>query len=64
MTEECWTITNEIIGQIKETLIEMQHETLSGVFLGCPMCGEGVAKKVADVSSYWDKLITLVRSAE
>ena len=51
------------IEQIKEVLIEMQHKTLAGLYLGCPLCGEGVGRKVEDVVVYWDKLMDIVQSS-
>lgn len=49
--------------QIKEVLVEMQHETLAGVFMGCACCHKGVMQKIADVVPYWDKLMTIVQSS-
>lgn len=53
-----------VIEEIKEVLIEMQHETLSGVYPYCPVCAKGVGNKVAEVAVYWDKLMTLVKQHE
>lgn len=68
------TSCQTIIAEIKETLVEMQHNTISGVYMEAGLTnrmgmktgtlGRGVGSKVAEIIPYWDKLMTLVIKAE
>ena len=65
----------QTIKELKETLIEMQHSALSGVYMECGITnllgmdlggnlGKGVGSKVAEVIHYWDKMMTIIKEWE